>query len=70
MSEIKKKTPPNKQAYDAKYIKENIIQRTLSFNRGDPEDMEMYEWIKSKGRGNGTPYIKGLIREDMKRSGK
>lgn len=59
-----------KRAYDKEYINKNIAMKTLSFNQNDPEDMEIYDWIQSKGKRNGTKYIKDLIREDMRRSGK
>ena len=57
----------NKKAYDKKYMKDRVKQRTIGFNQGDPEDMKMYHWIGSKP--NGTQYIKELVREDMKKSG-
>ena len=59
-----------KRAYDKKYLNKNIIMRSLSFNLNDPEDMKIYDWIQSRGARNGTKYIKGLILEDMQRSGK
>ena len=59
-----------KRAYDKDYIINNISMKTLSFNHNSPEDMELYEWIQSKGKREGTKYIKDLIREDMRRSGK
>jgi hypothetical protein len=43
--------------------------KTLSFNENDPEDMELFNWIQSKGQRNGTKYIKDLVRDDMRRSG-
>ncbi len=58
-----------KRAYDKDYINNNIKMKTLSFNERDPEDMELYNWIQSKGQRNGTGYIKDLIREDMRKSG-
>lgn len=58
-----------KRAYDKEYINKNIVMKSLSFNENDPEDMEIFYWIQSKGKRNGTKYIKDLIREDMKKSG-
>ena len=49
-------------------MKENIKQRKIGFNVGDKEDMKMYDWI-GRQKPNGTQYIKGLVREDMKKSG-
>lgn len=59
-----------KRAYDKQYINQNIKMKSLSFNENDPEDMEIFAWIQSKGARNGTKYIKNLIREDMKQAGK
>lgn len=57
-----------KAAYDKKYMKNNVKQRTIGFNIGDPEDMAMYNWIGQQV--NGTKYIKDLVREDMRKAGK
>ena len=59
-----------KRAYDKEYINKNIKMKTLSFNQNSPEDAEIYEWLQSKGARSGTRYIKDLILEDMKKSGK
>lgn len=59
-----------KRAYDKEYINKHIVMKSLSFNAQDDEDMELFNWIQSKGQRNGTRYIKDLIREDMRKSGK
>lgn len=40
--------------------------KLISFNPSNAEDMEIWEFLISKGKGNVSPYIKKLIREDMK----
>ena len=46
-------------------------QRTLkrlmiSFNPKNDDDVVLWEHLQSKGKGKIVPYIKGLIRKDMK----
>lgn len=57
----------NKSAYDQQYTKENIARKLLTFNRNNPSDIRLFDWINSQG--NATEYIKRLIREDMKKAG-
>ena len=52
-----------KSARDLKYNRENIIQKILSFNRKNPEDMKILDFLKTKGNASG--YIKWLIKYDM-----
>ena len=52
-----------KSARDLKYIRENIIQKIITFNRKNPDDMAILNHLKSKGNVQG--YIKELIREDI-----
>ena len=52
-----------KSARDLKYNRENIIQKILSFNRKNPEDMKILDFLKTKGNVSG--YIKWLIKYDM-----
>ena len=52
-----------KSARDLKYNRENIIQKNITFNRNNPEDMKMLEHLKTKKSAVG--YIKMLIRWDM-----
>lgn len=52
-----------KSAYNQEYNKKNIIQKLITFNRNNPEDMKILEYLKSKKSAAG--YIKGLIRIDM-----
>ena len=57
-----------KKAYDTDYILSNIVQKRINFNKQVPEDMEMLDWVNQKENQN--QYMKGLISDDMKRSGK
>lgn len=52
-------------AYNRKYQK-TLKRILLSFNPKNPDDVQMWEYIQSKGDKNRVPYIKKLIREDMK----
>ena len=37
----------------------------ISFNPRNPDDLELWEFLRSKGEGKQIGYIKGLIRRDM-----
>lgn len=52
-----------KSARDMAYNKKNIIQKVLTFNRQNPEEMIMYNYLKSLDNPSG--YIKWLIKYDM-----
>lgn len=52
-------------SYDKQYIKDNIHQKTISFNRKNEGDEELYEWITQQA--NQAQYLKNLIREDMEK---
>ena len=52
------------KAYQREYHR-NMKTKLLSFNPNDPEDMRIWEFLMSKGRGNVFPYIKSLILKDM-----
>ena len=52
------------KAYQNEYHKA-MKNKLISFNPNDPDDMILWDYLMSKGRGNVTPYIKGLIRKDM-----
>ena len=56
----------NKREYDKQYQRENFKGKYITFNKKVPEDMEMYEWIRTRPE-QGNCYIKRLIREDMER---
>lgn len=58
----------NKSRYDQEYMRKNITRKLLAFNKTNPADMEILEWINSQP--NGTAYIKRLIKEDMDRQKK
>lgn len=52
------------RAYQNEYHKA-MKTKLISFNPVSDEDMELWEFLVSKGRGNVAPYIKKLIRQDM-----
>ena len=54
-----------KYEYDLEYLKKNIFAKRVPFNRTQPEDMKLLEWVEAQG--NFTQYVKRLIREDMER---
>ena len=62
--------PFDKSKYDQEYAKKHITRKFLAFNRDDPEDVALLDWLKAKGYGYTNAYIKRLIREDMERGGK
>lgn len=69
--------PYGKNVYDAKrfkkyreyrnaYVRENLRQIMLRFNRKKPDDLVRIEWLDAKE--NIATYIKSLIDEDIKRN--
>ena len=52
--------------YISEYNKENIHYRKISFNRRNPEDEKIVEWIDSQQEST-SAYLKRLAREDMQR---
>ena len=58
-----------KYQYDLDYLKQNIVNVGVTFNKRKPEDMSILEWLNSRN-GSRAAYIKNLIIEDMKRAGK
>lgn len=46
----------------AKYKRENIKTKTISFNRSE---FDLLDWIREKPNQNA--YLKGLVRADMER---
>ena len=59
--------PFNKGEYDKEYNKANVTRKFIPFNKNNPEDVALLEWVNAKGKGKVTEYIKSLIREDMGR---
>ena len=59
----------NKAAYDAQYQHENVSRKSIFFNKGNPEDVKMLDWLDRKGKRQISGYVKDLIRDDMQRSG-
>ena len=58
-----------KKHYNQDYAKKNFKCKNLQFNTVIPEDIALFDWVKSQKEG-GTAYIKRLIREDMERTQK
>lgn len=56
----------DKYRYDQEYIKKNMKRVLITFNRNNPQDMQLVEWME-KQPGSMTGYMKRLIREDMKK---
>lgn len=54
----------NKKAFDAEYHKQNLIQKKISFNKKNQDDMELLAYLEEKP--NFSQYTKSLIRKDMK----
>ena len=63
MSEAKKK----KAQYDVQYMKDHVERKFIPFNKGNPDDLRMLEWLK--GKKNVTRYVKDLIQADMDKAG-
>lgn len=59
--------PFNKGKYDTEYNMNNVTRKFIPFNKNNPEDVALLEWVNAKGKGKVTEYIKSLIREDMGR---
>lgn len=50
--------------YIKKYHREQRIEKKVTFNRNNPDDMALLEWLQSRPDGM-VHYIKTLIRSDM-----
>lgn len=51
-------------AYVRQYQRENRIEKKVTFNRNNSDDMALLEWLASRPEGM-VQYIKRLIRSDM-----
>ena len=56
-----------KKAYDIRYSKANITKRVIDFNKNSDEDMKILNHLDQKP--NKARYVKGLILDDMTRTG-
>ena len=63
MSSAKIRAKEAKSEYDKKYNKENTILKHVVFNRKNPSDMELLDWLMNNGMQMST-YIKMLIIKD------
>ena len=65
----KARTKEEKYGYDQDYLKQNVVQIGVTFNRRKKDDMELLEWLNGRAESR-VSYIKRLIREDMEKGGK
>ena len=54
----------NQAEYIKRYQREQRIEKKVTFNRNNPEDMILLEWLMSRPEGM-VKYLKALIRSDM-----
>lgn len=54
----------NQAEYIKEYQRENRITKKVTFNRKNPDDMAMVEWLDNRPEGI-VQYLKSLIRDDM-----
>ena len=58
-----------KREYMNEYITKNVLYKRINFSVNNPDDMELYEWVKKVEEQIGSRklsgYLKQLIREDM-----
>lgn len=52
--------------YVKRYHREKVIGKKVTFNRNNPDDMVLLQWLESQPEGM-VSYMKRLIREDMDR---
>ena len=50
--------------YIKRYQRENRIEKKITFNRNNPLDMQLLDWLTSRPEGM-VSYIKSIIRSDM-----
>jgi len=69
MRKLSQESKERKAAYDREFSKKNVTRKSIYFNKTDPEDVRMVEHLNQKGERRISGYVKGLIREDMEKSG-
>ena len=52
-----------KGKYDVEYMRANVLRKHLTFNKNNPEDMELLRFAESKGNFNA--FVKQLIRDAL-----
>lgn len=70
MPKLSDEAKRKKAEYDRQYQQDNVSRMSIFFNKGNPEDVDMMDWLDKKGKRNKSGYVKGLIREDMHKAGK
>ena len=53
----------HKSEYDQSYEKNNIVKKHIPFNKNNPDDAKMLDWLDQQK--NVTRYVKDLITDDM-----
>ena len=66
---LSQKAKERKYGYDQEYLKQNITKVSLTFNKGNPDDMMLAQWLRTRPEGCNR-YIKRLMIEDIERSSK
>ena len=66
---LSKEALEHKMAYDKEYARKNITRKSIVFNKNDPDDARMVDYLDSKGERKISGYVKGLIQDDMNKSG-
>lgn len=61
---MKEAARARKYGYDQEYLKSNIQKVSVTFNRQNPTDTVLLEWLNAQP-GSKVAYIKRLISEDM-----
>lgn len=54
----------DKYKYNQEYLKNHIRCKRVVFNKLNPEDQKMWEWLDARPEGV-SPYIKSLIAKEM-----
>lgn len=54
----------NQAEYIRQYQREHRIEKKVTFNRNNPDDMNLLGWLASRPEGM-VQYLKSLIRSDM-----
>ena len=61
---LTQKAKERKYGYDQVYLKQNVRNVVIPFNKRKKEDTIILEWLDSRSEGK-TAYIKRLILDDM-----
>ena len=60
-----------KRGYMNQYVQENVLYKRINFSVNNPDDMEIWEYLKTieeeVGKRKLSTYFKKLIKNDMKK---